>query len=442
MAKILISSLGTGPLDKDVTKREYKKAVYWFQDSDAKYKTEFIAAALSVHLKVDKIYLIGTGKSMWEEVYRYFATMSNQSQDDNYWLELGEKVGAFKIGDSKIDEVYLSKVNDTIDGYLKYQRKSAAGGSHCYLIDYGLNEKEIWSNFDIFMRIGESLEENDQIYLDITHAFRSIPLFMYIMLDLIRILKFKNLKLSGLFYGMFEASKDFNGRTPVVNLGSLFNITLWARGAYNFINFGNGYLLSELIDDDKISPKVRNISELVNINYLTDFKKEVDSLNSLLETDFSTKPILHYMTPYLKDFTCRFKGINTNSRFQIELARWYFENKRYANGYICLAESIITRILEIYRDANTKINWSKSERDRIKKLIRSYEFSEKTKIEALYDTICTIRNRIAHAGFTGESSFKEDIKKAFYLLDNVEKQVFNNKILEKIPLEVPFNEIF
>ena len=84
--------------------------------------------------------------------------------------------------------------------------------------------------------------------------------------------------------------------------------------------------------------------------------------------------------PYLKDFTNRFKGINTNSRFQFELARWYFENKRYANGYICLAESIITRILEIYRDANTKITWSKSERERIKRLIRSYEFSDNMKI--------------------------------------------------------------
>ncbi|NMB38944.1 MAG: CRISPR-associated DxTHG motif protein [Firmicutes bacterium] len=78
-----------------------------------------------------------------------------------------------------MDELFLSKVNDTIDEYLKYQRKSAAGGSCCYLIDYGLNEKEIWSNFDIFMRIGESLEENDQVYLDITHAFRAITLFMW-----------------------------------------------------------------------------------------------------------------------------------------------------------------------------------------------------------------------------------------------------------------------
>jgi len=80
VAKILISPLGTGPAENnDISKREYTEAEYKFQDSGKTYKTSFIAAALSDHLQVDKLYLIGTSKSMWEEVYRYFSTAIKQS---------------------------------------------------------------------------------------------------------------------------------------------------------------------------------------------------------------------------------------------------------------------------------------------------------------------------------------------------------------------------
>jgi len=121
VAKILISPLGTGPAENnDISKREYTEAEYKFQDSGKTYKTSFIAAALSDHLQVDKLYLIGTSKSMWEEVYRYFSTASEQSGDDDYWTELGIRIDSFKPGHEKLTEEDLSKVNEAIDNYLKH----------------------------------------------------------------------------------------------------------------------------------------------------------------------------------------------------------------------------------------------------------------------------------------------------------------------------------
>ncbi|WP_219723465.1 TM1812 family CRISPR-associated protein, partial [Fischerella thermalis] len=37
------------------------------------------------------------------------------------------------------------------------------------------------------------------------------------------------------------------------------------------------------------------------------------------------------------------------SEYQLELAGWYFDNQRYATGYITLAEAIITYLCEIER---------------------------------------------------------------------------------------------
>lgn len=70
-----------------------------------------------------------------------FASVSDQSLDQDYWVELGEKVASFQVGQPNINEDDLRTVNKAIDGYLKFLRNSATGGSHCFIIDYGLNEK-------------------------------------------------------------------------------------------------------------------------------------------------------------------------------------------------------------------------------------------------------------------------------------------------------------
>ncbi len=446
MAKILISALGTGSLKEEHThKGEYEPAVYKLLGSDREYKTSFVAAALSEYLMVDRIFLIGTSKSMWDEVYNYFSKVSKQQFYESYWVELGEKVASFKAGDIKINENDLENVNKAIDGYLKDIRGTALGGSHCYIIDYGLNEAELWNNFDVIMRMGDNLKEGDEIYLDITHSFRSIPLFNYLMLDLIKILKLnKDFKLSGLFYGMLDIVNEL-GYAPIVDLSPFYNITLWARGAYNFINYGNGYVLADLINDENISSSIRNISDIVSINHIDEFKREIDRLNDSLKDIESLDPVIKYMRPFLMSFTDRFKGINSSGELQLALAEWYFDNKRFAQGYICLAESFITRILQNYRGKNIKINMSDNTyRKKIKGLIHSQQFKERPEYKDLhkeYRTIQKIRNTIAHAGYADENEYRDHIKEANIHLNKVRKYVFNNKELEKLPELFPFNRL-
>jgi len=446
MAKILISSLGTGRLKKDKnSERKYDDTIYKFQASDKTYETPFIAAALCDYLKVDKLYLIGTSKSMWEEVYTYFSTKSQQTVDDDYWVELGERVSNFKLGDEKLKDEDLSKVNDAIDKYLKYIKADATGGSHCFIIDYGLNEEEIWNNFDVMMKIGETLSEEDEIYLDITHSFRSIPLFLYIMLDLIRILKLKNdFKLGGLYYGMLDVIGELK-YAPVVDLSPLYNLTLWTRGAYNFLNFGNGYLLADLMSNQDLSDRIRNISDIVNINFIDEFKREIDRLSGLLNDTNSADPLIKYMEPYLMTFVDQFKGINSSSQLQLVLAKWYFEHKRFAQCYICLAEAIVSRILEEYRARDSRIKWNNSNRERIKHLIHGTKFDTMDKFKDLckvYKEISCTRNLIAHAGFADkDEAYKEAIDKINTHIRNTENYVFNNKHLKEVPDLFPFNEL-
>jgi hypothetical protein len=77
MTKILISFVGTGSLDKNnQSVRAYRKAQYEIQGKT--HETSFVAEALAKHLEIEKIFLIGTAKSMWEEVYLKFSSNTNE----------------------------------------------------------------------------------------------------------------------------------------------------------------------------------------------------------------------------------------------------------------------------------------------------------------------------------------------------------------------------
>ena len=73
MAKILISSLGVGGRFKNQDKpdREYRTTCYQIENKSYP-KSIFMASVLYEHFDLDGIIFIGTVKSMWEEVYRFF----------------------------------------------------------------------------------------------------------------------------------------------------------------------------------------------------------------------------------------------------------------------------------------------------------------------------------------------------------------------------------
>ncbi|SDC25933.1 MULTISPECIES: TIGR02221 family CRISPR-associated protein [unclassified Candidatus Frackibacter] len=443
MAKVLMSPLGAGYFDESNNNplRQYRTAKYKFDGDENEYETSFVAAALAKYLEVDKIVIVGTQGSMWEEVYRYYfkASHSKQEIDLDYYCELVEKIEVSNSQVSMIDESDLNKVTSVIDEYLVSINSDAQGGSSCHLIHYGLSEEELWNNFDIFMQLIDELEDGDEIYLDITHAFRSIPLFMYLMMDFIQTLGRKRIKLAGIYYGMLEVKKEL-GYTQVVDLKPLFDISKLIRGVYDFTNYGNGYLISDLINSRQMSRDIKYISELVNINYLVDLKNRIKSLKESLENkDLSEiKKGLKYILPQLQNFIDRFNNLESDAKFQLEIAGWYFDNTRYANGYICLTEAFLTKLCEIYgvdpveRSERRMMAFLLDNYTRFKKDIseqKSWNIFER--LATMYKNIKEIRHRIAHGSLESKGVFSNDIRDSAEYYEEV-SNLLNSDILKKI----------
>ena len=410
MSKILISPLGAGALKKDSIESigRYRKATYKIAGEE--YETSFVASALYKHLELDDIIFIGTVKSMWEEVYFSFCSEKGIMIDEDYWEELSKKVDR------------LDRNSDLSDIDLKPLEKILGANSHCILIHYGLDEAELWQNFDNIFKIVNHLQRGDELYIDITHSFRSLSMFLFLVLMFINNLYGKDIKVAGIYYGMLDVSREL-GYAPIVNLGSLFELTDWIKGAYSLKNYGNGYLIADLLEakgQKNIALQVRSFSHIINLNYLTAIKQEIITLATSLNKKSFGSPFKHVQY-ILEKFVQRFARCKTDSDFQVELAGWYFENKRYATGYIILQESIITYLCEMFG----RHTISKVDRDEMKAVIHQTE-NKRTPLAKCYFHINAIRKNIAHALGERAKYFNEDAITASKY-QAVVKNIFNKK---------------
>lgn len=108
-------------------------------------------------------------------------------------------------------------------------------------IPSGKVESELW---DIFDAIVAHLHENSEVIIDITHAFRSIPLLAFVASTYLS--QAKNVQILNIVYGAFEA-KDGQGRVPVFDLTPFLVLQDWINAAHQFVKTGDSRDLAALL---------------------------------------------------------------------------------------------------------------------------------------------------------------------------------------------------
>lgn len=421
MAKILISSLGTGSRDQDTSC--YKTTDYEIEGKIYKNKT-LIADVLCNHIGIDKLFLVGTKDSVWDSVYEEFG---------------GDKETAVQIDSdkrSKNDTGFLQLVKKQI------QNKLGTNGSECYIIEYGLNEDELWLNFDKYLQIMNKISKEDEVYLDITHSFRSLSLMSFVMSEFYANTRDYNLNIKGVYYGMFEASKRKEDGTkspaPIVDLRMFFELLEWSKAIKNLKYYGNGYGLIALIDKsnqpENIKSSYRDFSYALSMSDIGAIQKSVKSLNKEI-FDFSDPKahILRIIANDLKEFIDIFR-IDKISDLQIELASWYAENKNFAMAYMTLAEAVPSLICE----QNGKDPADRDTRDNAKYTLKEYKKSrnynsEHKKAAKTYFKINNIRVNIAHKLVEGDQRSNFDPKNS---LDSIQGYVEEVKAMKNIHFQL------
>ncbi len=238
--RVLLSFLGTN---------KYEECVYYFEDDrDQSYGVDrFVQNSIFKHLCRD-----------WSSEDKYFVFLTEQAEPANW------------NGDKYDDKKGL---NETLakNGF-------AVTPTAVREMPEGYSEEQIWQ---VFQRVFDCLEPSDQVWLDITHGFRSLPLLATVLIDYARFLK--NVKIEKIYYGVFESlgtgpqikekyPNPADRWVPVLDLTAFSQLQDWTSAANDFINFGSADKLKSLADTQakiEIISKGNKSNQARDIKYLS-----------------------------------------------------------------------------------------------------------------------------------------------------------------------------
>ncbi len=377
--RILFLSLGTGRSDKNnegVKKISYRKTQYTFdgvcyKKNNKEKKTNFVAEPLIDIFKPDIIVFLGTVKSVWDQFYASLTSVDNNDNsylEDPDYLELYRKEQQYdhaaSSDDIKTFETRINAIFSSVSGekWGKYSEKydGKKPETHILLTKYGINSDEIQENYRIIKRIEEYLDPDAayEVAFDITHSFRSLPLYNLIILNYIKNISGYDLIISHIYYGNLEAKHELNEQAPIVDLKELVEVLDLTGGVTEFKDTGNAITLLTLIEGDEELKKALNEFDLsMQINA---FDRIVESLNHLKEIlknkgqKDKYNGLREMISVVLRE---KFYGSFDETIFDREdvdstelkfmLSAWYFDQNRMGLG--------LATGLEALRDLNTPV---------------------------------------------------------------------------------------
>lgn len=254
--KVFISVLGTGFYD----------ACKYVKEGFSSSETRFIQQATLEYLKVCNNWV--TKNSDGEVVDRIYILLTDGAREKNWNKEITSRTN-LKTGQ---EEPYLGLEQILTDMNLPCPVETLG-------IPDGKNEGEMWT---IFNTVYEALKPNDELYFDLTHSYRYLPMLVLVLGNYAKFLK--GVKVKHISYGNFEARNLDTNEAPLLDILPLTMLQDWTFAAADLIQNGNIAKLQELKEANALTPMLRtkgksNLDKRITDESLTNY---VDSLQAFL----------------------------------------------------------------------------------------------------------------------------------------------------------------
>ncbi len=238
------------------------------------------------------------------------------------------------------------------------------------IIPEGKNENEIW---EVFQIIYDSINLNDEVIFDITHAFRSIPMLAIVVLNYAKVLKKINLK--GIFYGAFEALGNpaevgnialESRRVPILDFTTFDQLMDWTTGIDRYIETGNSGMVSSLAmsgvqpilnatkGKDESAATVRELSRQLNIfasTIATCRGQKIPGAAYDLKNTIERSGKLDLLPPFVPIFERLKQQLQVFSgelvSDGIQAAKWCYKHNMIQQAYTILQETLISHFAAI-----------------------------------------------------------------------------------------------
>lgn len=433
--KVFMSVLGTGFYDKCI-----------YVGRNASIQTRFVQKAV----------LEDIGAKDWTGEDSAYIMLTNKAREDN-WVGTNETRYNNK---TKCDEHYERLEKVLGDTRLPCQVREVG-------IPDGKNEDEMWQVFGI---VFDLLQEGDELYFDLTHAFRYLPMLLLVLGNYAKFLK--NVRVVYMSYGNYEGRErdkndPANDLAPIVDLLPLSILEDWTFAAGAFKETG------------RVEPIVKAAKFNVNQNvFSTHIKQSVFRVGKSLET-FANEILVCQSLDIIRgeaanDAKSLIRELSRSGELQQPLVkvldsieeridafiaespgnivtalRWCEEYSLFQQGYTLCQEGIITLFVERYPNLNpyddvreNRDYWSAilglSERSvkdsrawtgklaansSLSKILLCNDFIKS--VRQIYLKLTACRNSANHAGYSKESNLKGIVGQLNKLIDRCIEEIFN-----------------
>jgi len=225
-------------------------------------------------------------------------------------------------------------------------------------IKEGSDEKELWN---IFQKIYSELKINDEIIIDITHSFRSLPMLGMVLSDYSRFLL--NTNVVKVCYGAFEKLGSAHNiheripnaedrKVPIVDLTSLIQLQRWTNNANIFLNTGNAQSLANQITSQQYQEIKENLLKFSQ-NHLVNRGQDIYQGYEMVKLkELLSNPIVDEdsgfsaLKPILNKIKIEFEYYENDSVYNGFLSvRWCIKNGLFQQAATLLEEFITTFVM-------------------------------------------------------------------------------------------------
>lgn len=337
----------------------------------------------------------------------------------------------------------------------------------------GMNKEEIW---EVFQTIYDTLEEGDEVYMDLTHSFRFLPMLLLVLGNYAKFLK--GITIENIVYGNYDA-RNAENEAPIISLLPLASLQDWTFAAANYLQNGRVMQLEDLANKElrEILQNTKDINQDARalnkyVKTLSTFTKDLlncrgqairsgEAINAIrTEAKRIEKVIITPMAPVLDKINHSLEIFLPNEHVfnGFYAAQWCFNNQLYQQAITLLQENIVTYIclqkkldisnksqremvnkaFNIYLNHTKEEQWklaSKNEEQRLseKQTIRELlEYPVLKELSSTFLVTTNTRNDYNHAGENPNPT------KAQKLIDSIEcrlKKVFEYFGLPQAPSE-------
>ena len=355
LKKTLVSFLGKTKDDKN-----YQETTYRMPDSTRTFKTRFLGINLARELKCDRLLLLGTETSMW----------------DNLILEYLQEEGLLDSFEGKDLSEKLSLVQEILGKTLGMEVTAQ-------IIPMGKNEQE---QLEILGIMASNIQSLDEVFIDVTHGFRHLSMLSILVASYLEVVN--KIRVKSFYYGAFDMMED--KICPIISLSGYSKLLSWIRALESFDASGNIGVFASLYKDEGVDSRtLADAGFYERTNQVREARNKISTFRQQDKEIESRSPLLKLFHPILERRTNWYRKTK-RSEYELDLAKSYRKKGDWTRAVIYFLEGYYSR--EIEKAGQNPDNYET--RSLMKEDLKRGE----DKDPKLYTLAC-IRNVVAHTKF-------------------------------------------